>query len=1089
MSGYCNKRHHCQQYDVVAVKEWAASRALKPLMAAATQAIKAEAAAEDDALGNTNRKHKAGKVTAEEADCENFGWKKDAKGKGRSKANRGEGGEDEKPEPESFAMKRSAKGKKAHFDEIKKQEEVAPMPLAPPVPKHANSAAEKLGQVVPIVVRLENLWVHPEAKKMMVCTLDMGAARPSVQVVCGGTNLREGMCTVLAPVGSSINTPQGPMTIKPVKLRGIDSHGMLCGEGELGLLAPGISFPTEVVELAADIELGAAFEVLMLRAISAVPAKNWLTVLLDECSLNDKLALAEAWCTEQGVMTYMELLKPAIAQEFAQALVLKPTRETILLKRLVSGQKPGWAVSKPLLAKTVTFTTTALAIDAAGEKVDAEPKQFASSGAKEVLPWILDLDIPHAAAAAYANELCAHLGTKLTVPPAAELGMTTLRELNVKRGHAILLSQELRLAQASALAKPLAVLPSWLEKLGMREARARQYGATLGVQGMRSRKAFEHELEAGTTSFPKLAALGILRGHILLLLHDFRHLMLPSLKKDDVGPPIFEFGATRAWLRGPLALGFPPDDALPIISLIQIIKTAKPPPASAWAELATEEAEFDFDTLAMKPKKHLKDEMSVPGEPMAELDFGAKPNKKKFKKELAVDQGAEFTFAPVVEATIVPVKQKKQKKQKSIANNLEDDAHFEFGLHACASPSKEKQGQTQMDKNRVLTTEELQAQRAKEDMETLLAELDEPKVQGGGIKFSLSMMHQGETDEGAMGALAAEAESIPPTNKDKKKKKKKKGVHGVIAEKDDEMVLLDAAMAEAAALRGDDSEGPFAKNDKENKVGASDDEAEMTRLNMTMTNTRSAMSHCAEELVDEHGDERADTSADDGKLTKAQKKKLRVKAKKAVGGCADEGDEGVHKEDKKKPRPKIAQMLREEQERRALEEAALTLAAELTEEAQRLFKSLDVLALGDKALRRLDSAEVSGQVAKLVARAECAAAEHPQFEKVLSVASAVQDLQVAMDTYLVAEEKRRLRREKEKERKERLRDEGKLLSATERAKRAKQEAYLQSLQESGGALPGDQGGEDGEKKKRVNKSKSNRRRCSPHLPCPLLDLP
>ena len=132
---------------------------------------------------------------------------------------------------------------------------------------------------------------------------------------------------------------------------------------------------------------------------------------------------------------------------------------------------------------------------------------------------------------------------------------------------------------------------------------------------------------------------------------------------------------------------------------------------------------------------------------------------------------------------------------------------------------------------------------------------------------------------------------------------------------------------------------------------------------------------------------------------------------------------------------------------------------------------------------------MSGQVAKLVARAECAAAEHPQFEKVLSVASAVQDLQVAMDTYLVAEEKRRLRREKEKERKERLRDEGKLLSATERAKRAKQEAYLQSLQESGGALPGDQGGEDGEKKKRVNKSKSNRRRCSPHLPCPLLDLP
>ena len=59
-----------------------------------------------------------------------------------------------------------------------------------------------------------------------------------------------------------------------------------------------------------------------------------------------------------------------------------------------------------------------------------------------------------------------------------------------------------------------------------------------------------------------------------------------------------------------------------------------------------------------------------------------------------------------------------------------------------------------------------------------------------------------------------------------------------------------------------------------------------------------------------------------------------------------------------KPSSKLAEKLRAEQERRALEEKAAEAAAELAEEAQRLHKSLDVLHLGDKALRRLDSAEV-----------------------------------------------------------------------------------------------------------------------------------
>ena len=71
-------------------------------------------------------------------------------------------------------------------------------------------------------------------------------------------------------------------------------------------------------------------------------------------------------------------------------------------------------------------------------------------------------------------------------------------------------------------------------------------------------------------------------------------------------------------------------------------------------------------------------------------------------------------------------------------------------------------------------------------------------------------------------------------------------------------------------------------------------------------------------------------------------------------------------EDKKgKPSSKLAAKLREEQERRALEERAAQISADLTEEATRLFKSIDVLGLGEKALKKLDS-RLFKQVVKVV---------------------------------------------------------------------------------------------------------------------------
>jgi phenylalanyl-tRNA synthetase beta chain len=60
-----------------------------------------------------------------------------------------------------------------------------------------------------------------------------------VQIVCGAPNARPGLLAPLARVGAVL---PGDFTIKPAKLRGVESRGMLCSEKELGLSETGREF-------------------------------------------------------------------------------------------------------------------------------------------------------------------------------------------------------------------------------------------------------------------------------------------------------------------------------------------------------------------------------------------------------------------------------------------------------------------------------------------------------------------------------------------------------------------------------------------------------------------------------------------------------------------------------------------------------------------------------------------------------------------------------------------------------------------------------------------------------------------------------
>ncbi len=71
---------------------------------------------------------------------------------------------------------------------------------------------------------------HPDADKLNICKVDIGTSVR--QIVCGASNVRAGLTVVVATVGATM--PSG-LVIKPVKLRGVESEGMICSASELGL--------------------------------------------------------------------------------------------------------------------------------------------------------------------------------------------------------------------------------------------------------------------------------------------------------------------------------------------------------------------------------------------------------------------------------------------------------------------------------------------------------------------------------------------------------------------------------------------------------------------------------------------------------------------------------------------------------------------------------------------------------------------------------------------------------------------------------------------------------------------------------------
>lgn len=125
-------------------------------------------------------------------------------------------------------------------------------------------ATEEGSEIKNVVVgKLLSVVPHENSDHLVVCQVDVGQEQP-IQIVTGAPNVKAGDMVPVALCGAEL--PNG-VKIKKGKLRGVESNGMLCSLGELGLtvhdfpyaIADGIFIIQEDCQIGQDIHEAIGF--------------------------------------------------------------------------------------------------------------------------------------------------------------------------------------------------------------------------------------------------------------------------------------------------------------------------------------------------------------------------------------------------------------------------------------------------------------------------------------------------------------------------------------------------------------------------------------------------------------------------------------------------------------------------------------------------------------------------------------------------------------------------------------------------------------------------------------------------------------
>lgn len=109
----------------------------------------------------------------------------------------------------------------------------------------------KVEEKVPslLTAKIVSVKEHPTNEKLHILTVDDGTNH-ELQIVCGAPNVRTGLVSVLAPIGSRLPNAKKPISQRTVA--GVESFGMLCSSAEIGQGTDG----DNIIELDGNTEIG-----------------------------------------------------------------------------------------------------------------------------------------------------------------------------------------------------------------------------------------------------------------------------------------------------------------------------------------------------------------------------------------------------------------------------------------------------------------------------------------------------------------------------------------------------------------------------------------------------------------------------------------------------------------------------------------------------------------------------------------------------------------------------------------------------------------------------------------------------------------
>jgi phenylalanyl-tRNA synthetase beta chain len=190
------------------------------------------------------------------------------------------------------------------------------------------------------IVQLEK---HPDADKLFVCQVDIGAGEP-IQIITAATNMK---LHDTIPVALHNSTLHGGMKIKKTKMRGLVSNGMFCSEEELGLAEEqvhGLMILPEGTPLGKDIKevLGLSSEIIDFELTSNRPDCMSIIGMAREtaATLNTKYRMPDLSYTVNGTGNVNDILKVEIKDTLCRRFVARG------VKNVKIGPSPKWMQDK-----------------------------------------------------------------------------------------------------------------------------------------------------------------------------------------------------------------------------------------------------------------------------------------------------------------------------------------------------------------------------------------------------------------------------------------------------------------------------------------------------------------------------------------------------------------------------------------------------------------------------------------------------------------------------------------------------------------------------------------------------------------------